>query len=337
MGTLTFRAAFVSLLIAVSANAQVAPRRHAIGWPFPLPSCAPGIVTYASEIEDFTLAGADIYFADDTDVIWRVPKVGGTSPVRVVRAPGTVLWMKVEDSRLYFAAISGELTADIYFVLVGGETITTVASGLLTPIVFKTDGQFIYALSIGTPSGEDFLSDGSVRRVAKTGGTVQTLASGLSFPLDLALRGNSVYYGEAGIAAGNTSAGLRRIAADGSGAVVKLFDGGPVISIAVDDTNAYFVLPKLGTGLVEIDRIPLAGGTATPIVTGLDFADGLTIQRGNLYYNAAVNELSSIDAISIAGGAPRTVKDVETWVSRLEFDECLIYYATDARIERATP
>ena len=114
--------------------------------------CAPGIVTYASETEDFTLAGADIYFADTSDVIWRVPKVGGTSPVQVVRAPGAVLWMKAEDSRLYFAAFSSELTADIYFVPIGGETITTVASGLLTPIAFKTDGQFIYALSMGTPS-----------------------------------------------------------------------------------------------------------------------------------------------------------------------------------------
>ena len=337
MGTLIRSAAFVSLLIAVSANAQIAPRRHAIGWPFPLPSCAPGIVTYASEIDDFALAGPDIYFADSADVIWRVPKVGGASPVRLVRAPGIVLWMKAEDSRLYFAAVSGELTADIYSMPIGGDSFVTVASGLLTPVAFRTDSQFIYALSIGTPSGEDFLSDGSVKRVAKTSGTVQTLVSGLSFPLDLVVRGNSIYYGETGIAAGNTSAGLRRIAADGSGAPVKLFDSGPIISIAVDDTNAYFVVAKLGIGLVDIDRMPLSGGAVTPMVTDLDFADGLTIQRGNLYYVAEINESPSIDAISLAGGAPRTVKAVETWESRLEFDECLVYYATDARIERAAP
>jgi len=54
-------------------------------------------------------------------------------------------------------------------------------------------------------------------------------------------------------------------------------------------------------------------------------------------YVAEANESSSIDAVSLAGGAPRTVQAVETWESRLEFDECLVYYATEARIERATP
>ncbi len=334
MGSLKFRAVLVFLLIAASAHAQ---RRHAVGWPFPLPACGAGVVIQAAFVDDFTLAGADLYFAYNSE-IWRVPKVGGASPVMLTHALGDVLWMKVEDSRLYFATISGELTADIFSMPVGGGALTTIAAGQLTPVTFRTDAQFIYFVSVGTPSGDDFfLADGSVKRVAKSGGAVQTLASGLSFPLDVVVRGNLAYYGETGIAAGNTSAGLRRVAADGSGGVTKLFNGGPVTSIAIDDTNAYFVLPKLGTGLVDIDRIPLGGGAATPIVADLDFADGLVIQRGSLYYVAEANETASIDAVSLSGGAPRTVKAVETRLSRLEFDDCLMYYATDQRIERAAP
>jgi hypothetical protein len=86
----------------------------------------------------------------------------------------------------------------------------TVATAVVTPGAFATDAQFIDWVSVGTFAGEDVLSDGAVRRVARTGGAVQTLASGLSFPIALTVAGGSVYYGETGIALGNTSAGLRR-------------------------------------------------------------------------------------------------------------------------------
>jgi hypothetical protein len=327
----------ILLLVAFAADAQAAARRHAIGWPFPIGQCAPGVIANAPGVQDFALSATDVYFFDDAENLWRVPKTGGVAPTFLAHAPsGPVLWMTVDGAQIYFAAVTSNSTADLYQVPLSGGAITTVAAGVLTPFAFQIEGQFIYWISVGTPSGEDFLADGAVRRMAKSGGTVQTLASSLSFPFDLTVRGDSVYFSETGIALGNPSAGVRKVPASG-GAVTKLFDGAPATSVAVDDVNAYFVLVRLGTGLVDVVRVPLAGGTPVPLVTDLDFVDGLVVQRGNLYYVAERDESGTIEAVSTTGGSPRTVKAVETAVSRLLFDDCLIYYATPDRLERAVP
>lgn len=312
------------LLIAASASA----RRHAIGWPFALQPCIPGTVAFAPGVADFAVNGGFVYFGDENGVVWRVPREGATPPTELVRIPTEVIWVEVDAARIYFAGASGEVTADIFSIPKDGGALTTIASAVLTPFSFATDAQFIYWVSLGSLVGEDFPSDGAVRRVAKSGGTVQTLVSGLSFPLALTVAGGNVYYGETGIAAGNTSAGLRRVPVDG-GAVTKLFDSLPVGSIAVDNANTYFAAFRLGTGLVEIDRIPVGGGTPA-VLAGLDFADGLVVQGGDLYYIAENNETASIQAISLPNGSPRVIREVETRIARLAFDECLIYYATAA-------
>jgi hypothetical protein len=321
--------ALVFLFIAASVSAQPAHRRHAIGWPFTLLPCVPGQVTFAPGVADFAVNAGFVYYGDYNGVIWRVPKEGGTPPVELVRIPNEVLWVEVDATRVYFAGLSGELTADIFSIPKGGGALTTVASALLTPGAFATDAQFIYWMSLGTFAGEDILSDGAVRRVAKTGGAVQTLAGGLSLPLGLTVAGGSVYYGESGIAAGNTSSGLRRVPVDG-GTITKLFDGLPVGPIAVDAVNAYFAVFRLGTGLIDILRLPLGGGTSSVLAADFDFADGLVIQGNNLYFTAGLNETGSIQAITLPGGSPRVIREVETKVPRLAFDECLIYYATAA-------
>lgn len=324
-----FITAFLILVAGVAA-AQVSPRRHAIGWPFALTPCAPGTVTRAPGVRDFAVAGGFLYFGDDSGAVSRLPIEGGTVTT-LTRVAGTqVRWVAADDARVYFATAAADaLTADIASVPKDGGAPVTIASAVMMPTQFASDAQFIYWVFGGTLAGEDILSDGAVRRVAKAGGAVQTLAGGLSFPLSIAVAGGNVYFSESGIAAGNNSAGLRRMAAAG-GAVEHLFDGFPVRSIAVDDANAYFVVSRVGTGLVDIERVPAAGGSATPMVTGLDSADGLALAGGSLYFTAATAELPSIEAINIASGAQRTVKDVDTAIARLAFDNCMIYFATAA-------
>ena len=328
-----FRLAIWIVLIAVAAHAQSAHRRRAVGWPFPLAPCAAGAVTSAPDVEDFALSGAYVYFGDDSGTVWRVPKDGGVAPTQLARIAGSlVIWVAADDTSVYFSTVIDDdatLTADFYSMPKEGGSPAVVASGVLTPVAFATDAQFIYWVSLGTSAGEDILSDGAVRRVAKTGGAVQTLASGLSFPLALAVGGGSVFYDETGIAAGNTSAGLRRVPAAG-GTSVHLFDSAPVGALALDDASVYFTVFKLGTGLVDIDRVAVGGGAPTTLVAGLDFADGLIVQGGSLYYEAVMNETPSIEAISTSGGASRTVVATDTKLARLAFDECLIYYATPA-------
>jgi hypothetical protein len=66
----------------------------------------------------------------------------------------------------------------------------------------------------------------------------------------------------------------------------------------------------------------------------LDFADGLVLQNNSLYYVVEMIEDPSIQAISLPSGSPRTVSEADPWVRRLAFDECLVYYATEAAIAR---
>lgn len=319
------RMALLLLLVATTASA----RRHAIGWPFSLLPCVPGTVTFAPGVADFAVNGGFVYYGDENGVVWRVPREGATPPTELARIPNEVLWVEVDATRVYFAGLSGQFTADIFSIPKNGGAMTTVTSAVLTPGAFATDAQFIYWVSVGTFVGEDILSDGAVRRVAKSGGAVQTLVSGLSFPIAITVAGGNVYYGETGIATGNTSAGLRRVPVDG-GAVRKLFDSLPVGSIAVDDANVYFAAFRLGTGLVDVDRLPIAGGTPVVLAGNLDFADGLVVQSGNLYYVAESNETASIQAITLPSGAPRLIREGDTKLARLAFDECLVYYATGA-------
>lgn len=315
-------------LVAAAAQAQIG-RHRAIGWPFPAGPCVPGTITVAPGLGDFTLSGPYVYFGDANGDVWRVPKEGGVTPTLLGHVGGgaAIFWIEADATRLYLLALSGELTADFLSMPKDGGAITTVTAGALTPAAMAMDAQFIYWVSAGTFTEEDILADGAVRRVPKSGGAVQTLVDKLSFPIAIAVSGGNVYYGETGIAAGNTSMGLRRIAADG-GAVTKLFNGGPVGSIAVDSVNAYIAVFKLGTGLVDIVRLPLAGGSVTPLVSDLDFADGLVLQGSTLYYAAETNERSFIAAIPVSGGEPRPVKTAELFSGRLAFDDCLVYYAT---------
>jgi hypothetical protein len=319
------RTTLLLLLVATSASA----RRRAAGWPFALLPCVPGVVTFAPAVTDFAVDGGFVYFGDENGGVWRVPREGATPPTQLAGFPGVVFWVEVDATRVYFAGVSGEFTADIFSIPKEGGAPATIASAVLTPGVLATDAQFIYWASLGSLAGEDFLADGAVRRVPKSGGAVQTLVSNLSFPIAVTVAGGKVYYGETGIGLGNPSAGLRRVPVDG-GAVTKLFDDDPVGSIAVDGASVYFTVFQLGTGLVDILRIPIGGGTPAVLAGGFDFADGLVLQGGNLYFVAESNESGSVQAINLANGSPRVIREVELRLSRLAFDECLIYYATSA-------
>jgi hypothetical protein len=327
MGTLmrAVKATLLLLLIAAAASAQPA-RRRAIGWPFELVPCAPGMVAAAPGIVDFAVDGPFVYYGDFDGGIWRVPKAGGVVPTLLARNEGLeVLWIHVDATRIYFAAITGEVTADLYSMPKTGGAAVNVAIAIVTPGAFAADAQFIYWVSIGTFNEETLNSDGAVRRVAKSGGAVQTLVTGLSFPIAITVGGGNVYYGETGIAEGNPSAGLRRVPVDG-GTVVKLLNGPPVGSIAVDAANAYVAVFRLGIGLLDIARVPLAGGAAVTIKGNLDFADGLVIHGGSLYFAVETSERTQIEAIDLATGASRLVKSTDLLLARLAFDECLIYY-----------
>jgi hypothetical protein len=251
------------------------------------------------------------------------------APTLLTRVEGPQLrWMHVDATDLYFAGFHGETSADVYAVSKSGAAVPRILShALVTPSAFDADEEFVYWVSAGTYAGESLLADGAVRRVSKATGDVQTLASGLSFPIAIAVHDGFVYFSEAGVSQEDTHAGLRRVPSSG-GEVTTLFDGAPVGSIAVDGTNAYFAIYRIDAGLVDIGQVPLAGGAVTLLQGGIEFADGLRVQDGSLYYVEDASEETSIAAIELASGTPRLVETIDLLIPRLAFDECLVYYAS---------
>lgn len=318
----------VVLLVVTAASAQSA-RRRAVGRVFPMRPCSPGMVVFAPGLGDFVLDGSNVYFGAANGGFLRVPRDGGVAPTLLTRVEGPELyWMHVDATDLYFAGIHGDTSADIYSISKSGAAVPRIVShALVTPSAFAADEQSIYWVSAGTYVGETLLADGAVRRVSKAGGDVQTLASGLSFPFAITVSEGYVYFSEAGVAEDDTNAGLRRVPSNG-GEVTNLFEGAPVGSMAVDDSNVYFAIYRLDSGLVDIGQVPLASGAVTLLETGIEFADGLTIQDGSLYYVEDASEETSIAAIDLASGTPRVVETVDLLIPRLAFDECLVYYAS---------
>ena len=67
--------------------------------------------------------------------------------------------------------------------------------------------------------------------------------------------------------------------------------------LAVDSTHAYWTTDQAGTGTVN--SVPLAGGTATTLVTGQNQAGGLAVTSTNLYWASE----SGLMVAPLAGGA----------------------------------
>jgi uncharacterized repeat protein (TIGR03803 family) len=67
--------------------------------------------------------------------------------------------------------------------------------------------------------------------------------------------------------------------------------------LAVDGTHVYWSTNQAGTG--TINRVPLAGGTATTLVTGQNQAGGLAVTSTNVYWASE----SGVMVAPLTGGA----------------------------------
>jgi hypothetical protein len=146
----------------VPATAAASSTRRRAAAP-PAPSaCSPAVIAQIVEVGDFALDDHFIYFIDGEDQIARVVKTGGT-PALLGEVPGSLLVsMTTDDTRIYFATWDDDsFTGSIYSIAKDGGPIKALVRGLNTPFALAVDGQFIYWVAVGTPSGEDFLGDRS--------------------------------------------------------------------------------------------------------------------------------------------------------------------------------
>lgn len=313
-------------MVPVTAAAS-SMRRHAATPPAPS-ACSPGVIARIVEVGDFALDDHYIYFIDGEDQIARVVKGGGTPSLLGEVPSSLIVSMTTDDTRIYFTTWDDDsLTGSIYSIAKDGGPIKALVRGLNTPFALATDGQFVYWVTVGTSSGEDFLADGSIGRAAKSDGSgVVKLASNLSFPLSLAVDATNVYFGEAGAGLGNASAGLRRVPLAG-GSVTKLVDSVIVASVTLDSAAVYYAT-LIGDGSLQIATLPKSGGSPRFLVSGLDDVSSLKVFGSTLYY-VSESEETTINAIPIAGGTPRIIRTGDLATATIAIEDCLLYFASD--------
>jgi hypothetical protein len=309
------------------AVAASSARRRAAAPPQPS-ACSAGVIARIVEVGDLALDDHYIYFIDGEDQIARVVKGGGT-PSLLGEVPGSlIVSMTTDDSRIYFATWDDDsLTGSVYSIAKDGGPVKALVHGLTTPFELAVDGQFIYWVAVGTSTGEDFLSDGSIGRAAKSDGSgVTKLASDLSLPLALAIDATNVYFGEAGAGLGNPSGGVRRVPRTG-GTVTKLLDNIIVGPLTLDASAVYYGV-LLSDGSFQVSTLQKSGGSPRLLVSGLDDVSSLKVFGSTLYYVVESDE-TTINAVPNAGGTPRIIRTGDLATATIAIEDCLLYFASE--------
>jgi hypothetical protein len=120
-----------------------------------------------------------------------------------------------------------------------------------------------------------YLKGGTLFSVPVGGGTITTLYSGFVGPTGVvALSGSSLVWGD--------KTNIHSANKDGTG--LHTLWPYSTSSLAVDTTTAYFAYPGTQPGAAAIEHVPIAGGTATALVSPLSSPVGLTVYGGDLYF-----------------------------------------------------
>jgi len=180
-----------------------------------------------------------------TNDIWRFPKAGGQR--ELVASPGGKVMngIAVDDRQAY---VGTEATSTTTAAVVGFDKAGGGAATAMGPIA---DSVLAYLAVDDSDVYWTNYIDGSVRRVAKSGGTPVALFTGFYDLRYMTIVGETMYfaqYSNAGLPRNHPApGGIRKVPRRG-GQVTTLTEGGDGYwGIAVDDTTVYFTNQKTGT------------------------------------------------------------------------------------------
>ena len=325
------RAIVVVLLLLAVGPAEGARRRNVS--PGSPSFCSLGVIAEDGFVAALTIDATTVYYLDDFDLaLYAVPKTGGPRRQIATVEDGVTLDLAVDQTHVYYAMVTdfaSPIRAGIYSVPKSGGTPTQIAFSVLAPFDIDVDATHVYWASIGSLDldSEDIMSDGSIERVMKNGSGREVLARALSAPIALALDGSQILYGETGIAVGNASAGVRRVAKTG-GAATKLTDGVGVGSIAVAGEEIIFMGgdPEAGPSLIY--SIPRNGGSRRELASEEFLWGNVYASGGRIYYGTGTDEDDLIVSIPLGGGT-RTIVAADLISSDdFEVDECAVTFAS---------
>jgi hypothetical protein len=324
-----------------SAAAFPAPRRHAVA---PPPPCANAVLAEAATTT-VVLDENFVYYGDwGSRGVYRVAKTGGTPQLLALFSCCVVTQMAADGDYVYVAARpqgdsihnpDDRYIYSIYAIAKTGGAAVTLADGVWLPKQLAVDDRFVYWASLGTIIKDpQFASDGKIERVDKDGMNRVILASGLSGPTSVAVDDSFVYFTESGLAAGNSSSGVRRVPKDG-GSVQQLYN---IVAdmLVLNGDDLYLLAGNLSTGKTTITQTAKIGGQVKRTFSdALIINPTMTIFDGRIYYYTPTKNAFAVASVTL------DLQDRRLHVERLfngdqiGVDRCALYVSTtDQQIER---
>ncbi len=199
-------------------------------------------------------------------------------------SPTAIQQIVVSGGHVFWITIDGQVHS---VPVCGGVSSTELAFGPSDPLQLTVDATYVY-----------WTAGDSVLKVPIAGGPVTTLASGQMYPNAIAVDSTHVYW----LASGN----LYSAPLDGGAPTLlaaTAFGAGIAPSMVVDSEAVYCTS---GTGDTLL-KVPLAGGTAVPFVTGQIAISGLAIDATNVYWTTALSNAGTVMKAPLAGGPPTTL------------------------------
>jgi hypothetical protein len=195
-----------------------------------------------------------------------------------------------------------------------------LASGQAHPTRLVLDSQSVYWINQGPEGG-----DGTVMKVAKTGGTATTLATASGEQVTaLALDGISLYWAHSD----GTSGTIAVMSASGGVSQTLVTDASWAGDLAIGADTIYWSRIGLGSGISSAIK---SGGSPSSILDGASLVTFLRLEGNTLYFvdTGAGPQNGQIGALVLGEHTPTTLADALARPRHLGADADTLYFATE--------